>query len=146
MIEQAGTKEEVLTRLYISLWMFADEIQKYREKDYHYLIKRTKEYIYKHFHEEVTVNQIAKALCVNLDHISRVFKKVEGISLKNYIQQERITRAKNLLKYSEYSILEIGQYLGFSTQSHFTEVFKRFSGMTPQVFRKQYSELYRKKI
>lgn len=146
MIELAKTKKDVLTKLYISLWKFTDEIEKHREKDYHYLIKRTKEYIYKHFHEELTVNQIAKALGVNPDHISRVFKKAEGISLKHYILQERITRAKNLLKYSEYSILEIGQYLGFSTQSHFTEVFKRLSGMTPQVFRKQYSEIYREKI
>ena len=110
------------------------------------MVKRTKEYVYKHFHEELTVEKIAKALGVNSDYLSRVFKKAEGISLKRYILQERTTRAKNLLRYSDYSILEISKYLGFSTQSHFTEVFKRFSDMTPQAFRNQYSELYKEEM
>lgn len=143
LLEQADTKEGVTARLYVSLCRFTDEIQKHQEKNYHYLIKRTKEYICKHFHEELTVNQIAKTLGVNPDYISRIFKKAEGISLKHYIMRERIASAKNMLKYSDYSISEIGQYLGFSTQSHFTEVFKRFCGMTPQVFRNQYSDLYK---
>ncbi|GAA0264676.1 hypothetical protein GCM10008922_24720 [Faecalicatena contorta] len=146
LIEQSETKEEIITKLYLSLLKFTDEIQKYRNVKYHYMVKRTKEYVYKHFHEELTVEKIAKALGVNSDYLSRVFKKAEGISLKRYILQERTTRAKNLLRYSDYSILEISKYLGFSTQSHFTEVFKRFSDMTPQAFRNQYSELYKEEM
>lgn len=146
LIEQSETREEIMTKLYFCLLKFTDEIQKHRNKKYHYMVKRTKEHIYKHLHEELTVEKIAKGLGVNSDYLSRIFKKAEGLSLKYYILQERTTRAKNLLRYSDYSILEISKYLGFSTQSHFTEVFKRFSDMTPQAFRNQYSELYKEEM
>lgn len=145
-IEESSAKEEIATKLYLSLVKLTDEIQLHKEKNYHYLVKRTKEYIYKHFHEELTVEKTAEALGITPDYLSKIFKKAEGVSLKRYILQERITRAENLLRYSEYSIIEISKYLGFSTQSHFTQVFKKYCGMTPQAFRNQYSEGYQDKM
>lgn len=92
------------------------------------------------------MEKTAEALGITPDYLSKIFKKTEGVSLKRYILQERITRAENLLRYSEYSIIEISKYLGFSTQSHFTQVFKKYCGMTPQAFRNQYSEGYQDKM
>ena len=58
-----------------------------------------------------------------------------------FIQAQRIEEAKNLLRFSERRIAEISSHLAFSTQSYFTSVFRRHTGMTP----KQYRELYSRK-
>ncbi|MEG1292088.1 MAG: AraC family transcriptional regulator [Lachnospiraceae bacterium] len=42
------------------------------------------------------------------------------------------------MKYSEYSLVKISQYLGFCSQSHFSQTFRKYSGMTPGQYRKLY--------
>jgi AraC-like DNA-binding protein len=51
--------------------------------------------------------------------------------------REKVKLARNLLIYSEYSIENIGLYLGFSSQSHFGRVFKKYTGVTPNIYRKR---------
>ena len=53
----------------------------------------------------------------------------------NYIQQEKIIEGENLLKYSEHEVATISSYLGFSSQSYFNTVFKKYTGMTPAKYR-----------
>ena len=143
MVECSQTKSEVLTNLYASCLKYMELFQSDQQNNYHYLVKRTKEYIYKHLHDEMTVNNIAGRLGVSAAYLSRIFRKAEGVTLKHYILEERINRGANLLKYSEYSILEISEYLGFATQSHFTDIFRKFYGITPGNYRKCFSELYK---
>ena len=88
----------------------------------------------------------AAALGVSAVYLSRVFRKSERISLKQYIQQERIERAKNLLRYSNDSIQSISHCLDFVSQSHFTECFRRSTGLTPLKYRNQFSELYKREL
>ena len=146
LIEECKTRREVLLRTYASLYIMAEEIKVYRQTNYHYLVRRAKEYIYKHFHEKLTVEAIAESLKVSVPYLTRVFKEAEKITLKQYIQRERIKRAKSMLRYSDESIHSIAQYLGFSSQSHFTETFRRSIGMTPLIYRNQFSELYKTEL
>ena len=53
--------------------------------------------------------------------------------------KEKIKLAENLLIYSEYSIEQIGLYLGFSSQSHFGTIFKKYENMTPKQYRNCYA-------
>ena len=59
------------------------------------------------------------------------------MTIGRYIQKEKIARAKNLLVYSDRSILEISEYLCFNSQSHFGKVFKKETGMTPRQYRQE---------
>jgi AraC-like DNA-binding protein len=61
-----------------------------------------------------------------------------GISLSKYIQDLKIEKAKNLLQYSDYSIVDIANYLSFSSQSHFIQVFQKKTGFTPHRYRTQF--------
>ena len=81
---------------------------------------------------------IAEELGVNPNYLTSVFNKDENISIKKYILLEKIRRSQNLLKYSDYNIQEIGFYLGFSSQSHFTRKFQEIAGMTPNEYRRKY--------
>lgn len=102
------------------------------------LIGKVKDYIFSHLHDKIKVSDIADKLGVNPNYLTSVFSKSEKKSLKKYILQEKIRRSQNLLKYSDYHIQEIGFYLGFSSQSHFTRKFQEITGMTPNEYRKKY--------
>lgn len=102
------------------------------------MIERCKDYIFTHLHNRLTVKEIADYLHMHPNYLSSSFKACEGISLYQYILNEKIALAKNFLIYSEYSFSEIATYLGFSSQSHLGKVFKKAAGMTPQQFKNKY--------
>ena len=102
------------------------------------LVGKVKDYIFSHLHDKIKVADIAEELGVNPNYLTSVFNKDENISIKKYILLEKIRRSQNLLKYSDYNILEIGFYLGFSSQSHFTRKFQEIAGMTPNEYRRKY--------
>ena len=94
-----------------------------------------KEYIYSHVKERITVEDLADVLGVSASYLSRLFKKETGDSVSTYIRRQKIEMAKNLLQYSEYSMIEIANRLSFSSQSHFIQQFRESVGMTPKKYR-----------
>ena len=94
-----------------------------------------KEYIYSHIKERITVEDLADVLGVSASYLSRLFKKETGDSVSTYIRRQKIEMAKNLLQYSEYSMIEIANRLSFSSQSHFIQQFRESVGMTPKKYR-----------
>jgi AraC-like DNA-binding protein len=64
-----------------------------------------------------------------------MFIETEGIGIKQYILDQRLEAAKNLLLYSDADIGTIATYVGFCDQSHFGKMFKKATGMTPRQYR-----------
>lgn len=94
-----------------------------------------KEYIYSHIKERITIEDLADELGVSASYLSRLFKKETGDSVSAYIRKRKIEIAKNLLRFSEYSMIDIANRLSFSSQSHFTQQFREIVGMTPKKYR-----------
>lgn len=92
-------------------------------------------YIQHHLSEPITTEEIAKHLFLSRSRLSVKFKQEAGITLNDYILSEKIEEAKRLLRYSGKSMLSISLYLGFSSQSHFSRVFKKYTGMTPNEYK-----------
>jgi AraC-like DNA-binding protein len=88
-------------------------------------------------HSKIVVSELADDLHVSLEYLSTLFRKTEQTTISEYILKEKVRLAENLLIYSEYTIEKIGLYLGFSSQSHFGKVFKKYTGFTPNVYRKR---------
>ena len=107
--------------------------KKTTEKNPH--IEKCKDYIFSHLHDRITVDVLAQELGYHPDYLSHLFKEWEGIGVSQYIIREKITRAKNLLTYSNYTYSEIATYLGFASQSHFGKHFKKITGYTPRQYR-----------
>ncbi|MBD5449507.1 MAG: helix-turn-helix transcriptional regulator [Lachnospiraceae bacterium] len=82
---------------------------------------------------------IAKHLYLSRPYLSAKFKAETGLSLTDFILKEKTEEAKRLLCYSDKSLLNIGNYLGFSSQSHFSRVFKKYSGYSPSEYRDKYA-------
>lgn len=70
--------------------------------------------------------------------VSNLFRRHEGISIVDFVAQEKLKLVKNLLTYSNYSYIEIASYLGFSSQSHLGKQFKAQTGMTLKQYRDKY--------
>lgn len=96
-------------------------------------------YIYAHVRDRVTIKDLAEYTSNSTSYISRLFKEELGISASDYIRQTKVERAKNMLKYSEYSLVDISNYLSFSSQSHFIQIFQKETGMSPRKYREAYA-------
>lgn len=96
------------------------------------------EYIYVHIKERITIEDLAEHTRLSTNYLSRLFKKEIGVPVSDYIREKKIETAQNMLKYCDYSLIEIANYLSFSSQSHFIQSFKKIVGLTP----KKYRDLY----
>lgn len=94
-------------------------------------------YIEKNF-RECQSTDVAKALCVNENYVSRVFKNETGSSLNNYIIRRKIAEAKKLL-YHGSSVKEACVKSGFGDCSNFIRTFKKFTGMPPGAMKRKSS-------
>ena len=103
-------------------------------------ISHCKDYIFSHLNGKLTVEQIADAIGLEANYLSALWREKEQCTLKQYILQEKITLCKNMLAYSPYSYIEIANYLGFSSQSHLGERFKKVTGMTLREYRDRYAK------
>lgn len=95
-------------------------------------------YIQHHLSEPITAENIAKELYLSRPYLSRKFIKETGESLTDFILKEKTEEAKRLLRYTDKALPAISNYLGFSSQSHFSRVFKKYSGFTPGEYREKY--------
>lgn len=96
------------------------------------------DYVYYHLHEKITVSTLAEYVKLNPNYLSGLFKKETGQKISDYITARRMEAAKNMLKYSDISYAEIASILAFSSQSHFTKVFRVTYGFTPKEYRKRF--------
>ncbi|MBE5994784.1 MAG: helix-turn-helix domain-containing protein [Paenibacillaceae bacterium] len=109
-----------------------------QKKDKNPRIEECKDYIFSHLHDKIIIGDMALELQMNPNYLSDLFKKEEGISITDYIRNEKIKLAENLLIYSKYQYIEISAYLGFSSQSHLGKQFKEVTGMTLKEYRDCY--------
>ena len=96
-------------------------------------------YIRRHLSESITVEDIAKELYLSRPYLSRKFTQETGQSLTDFILKEKTEEAKRLLRYSDKPLSAISSYLGFSSQSHFSRVFKKYANCTPGEYRAKYT-------
>lgn len=92
-------------------------------------------YIQHHLSEAITTEAIANALFMSRSYLSTKFKAETGETLVNFILKEKTEEAKRLLRYTDRPSVAISNYLGFSSQSHFSRVFKKYTGKSPNEYR-----------
>lgn len=104
------------------------------------LAEEAKKIIYRDMHKKIVVREVAEEMHITPEYLSALFKQSERLTVNDYIIKTKIQQTENLLIYSDYSIEEIGYYFGFCSQSHYGKAFKKWKGMTPGKFRRQYGK------
>jgi len=92
------------------------------------------EYTMQNLSRDIGIDDLASLLNLSNSQFSRLFKKTVGTSPYQYLQKKRIERAVDLMRGPE-SLAQIAHEVGFSSQSHFTEVFRAITGVTPMALR-----------
>lgn len=92
------------------------------------------DYIYAHISARITVEDLAVYTNLSASYLSRLFKQNLGVSISDYIR-EKNRKAQNLLRFSDFTYIQIANYLSFSSQSHFIQTFQHYVGMTPKQYR-----------
>lgn len=98
-----------------------------------------KEYLDRHFIDEVSLDTLSRTYYLNPSYISRSFKARYNITISDYIVSLRVLKAKKLLAEGLKSIDYIATAVGFGDYRYFGRCFKRLTGLTPQQYRKQKS-------
>lgn len=78
---------------------------------------------------------LSKHLYHDYSHLSSLFSEVEGITIEQYIINQKIEKVKELLMYGELSLSQIALLLGYSSTSHLSNQFKKLTGLTPSKFK-----------
>lgn len=96
-------------------------------------VRLVREYIEDNYAESISLRDLSEVAGVSAYHLLRVFKSSVGVPPHTYLIQKRLNRARGMLSRGR-SIIEVALESGFSDQSHFTNTFKRATGVTPRQF------------
>jgi len=125
----------LLTEILSQSWQRIDERAKIKSKlnlaDLH-------EYLDNHYAEKILLDDLSEKFYINKYYLTRIFKKEFGISIMYYILQKRVSKAKQLLRFSDKTMESIGVEVGLSEPYYFSRIFKQFEGISPSEYRKRW--------
>ena len=135
------------SKIYELLYMFyIDSNRNFIAKTNHNRknLEHVKKYLDKHYTEQLQLSDMATMANLSPVYFHKLFKSFYGDTPYNYLQELRLSAAKNMLLTTDETIENIAFSCGFSSQPYFNDVFKKKTGMSPLKFKKQ--ELHKYKI
>lgn len=104
----------------------------------HQSLLEIREYLRDHLSEKITLDMLSELFFVNKYYLTRLFRNEYGMTINDYLQQVRISRAKELLRFSKMSMEEIGENCGITPLYYFSRIFKQVEGISPRDYRKKW--------
>lgn len=99
-----------------------------------YQLRRVVDFISDHLAENISLKQLAEVAGLSPFHFARVFRRATGLAPHQFVVQQRVRRAKELLLQRDRTIADVALAVGFCDQSHLAAHFKRICGVTPMEF------------
>ena len=136
-MDKCQTVEEIFNLHDVMFRDYTTRMQGIARRDvYSRPVHRCLDYIEQHLQQPLTIVGLAKELGLSPAYLSTLFKRETGLAVSEHIRRKRIDTARTLLQYTDFSCLEIAEYLCFSSDSHFTRVFREYTGQTPSDYRR----------
>lgn len=106
--------------------------------DSHYSkpVKQALEIIWRDYQKDLSLQDVADALGISPQYLSKLFKEEKGQSFKEYLTSLKMQKARELIESTEFSLQEIAAYVGYNDYKHFSVIFKKHFGMTASAYRK----------
>lgn len=114
---------------------FIDQVKQVRNLNYSKPVRQVLAHIDEYLTEDLNREALGKAFFMHPDYLATLFHQEVGETLHQFIQRRRIEEAARFMRYSSESISAIATFYRFSSQSHFTAVFKKYMNMTPGQYR-----------
>jgi two-component system, response regulator YesN len=99
------------------------------------LVQKLKKYIYAQYDQDICISGLAQELGYSPNHVGAAFKKETGQTIHDFWHTVRIEKAKTLLKKKNLLISEAAVRVGYNDQYYFSNVFKRYTGVSPKTYR-----------
>lgn len=131
----SGVEYKLLGHLYILFSELFNENESLLGQEKNHVHKAI-EYLQIHYQEELRINDLAKTLLLDRTYLYRLFKQQTGLSIKEYLINLRMEKAKELIANTNQSLREISLLVGYSSYLSFSNTFKDKVRMTPNSFRK----------
>ena len=134
--ELLSSPERITNLQYRMLLDYTERVERLRRgKTPSRLATDVANYVQHHLSDAIKAEDIARALYISRPYLSKRFKEDTGENITDFILKEKTEEAKRLLRYSDKSLTAIGSYLGFSSPSHFSRVFRAYVGSSPGEYR-----------
>lgn len=98
------------------------------------------QFINNHTNDMIGIDEVAAHIGKSRTYTTNKFKREIGVTINDYIINQKLIEAKNLLRHSNKSLTDIAYYLYFSSQSYFQNLFKKKYGITPSEYRKKHRQ------
>jgi AraC family transcriptional regulator len=99
-------------------------------------VRRAKEILSANLDGRVPLEEVARECRLSVSHFSRAFRRTMGAAPHNWLLERRVEVAKEKLRDSRLSLLDVALICGFADQSHFTRIFTRMVGVSPGAWRR----------
>lgn len=99
------------------------------------LIIKAKQYIQAHYMEELSLKTVAEYLGLSPNYFSRLFSKATDMTFIDYVIEQRIEKAKELLRDSSMKVGEIAERIGYDNPHYFSRIFRKVTGYSPSEFK-----------
>ncbi|PWG82195.1 GlxA family transcriptional regulator [Pararcticibacter amylolyticus] len=111
------------------------------QKEHHdEVIKKTQIFIENHYHEKITVDQLASIFAISRRHLERRFKKATSNTVLEYVQRVRIEAAKMSLESLRENVNEVMYKTGYTDPKAFRTIFRKITGLSPLEYRSRYNK------
>ena len=111
-------------------------VKEYSLNDYSLLVRKSIAHINHDLTQDLSLQAQADLFSVTPSYLSHLFKKETGMTLSNYVNQQRINHAKYLLTTTDLQIQQIAHDCGFIDICYFSKIFKKYTGVPPSEYRK----------
>jgi YesN/AraC family two-component response regulator len=101
------------------------------------LVQRMLDYIHEHYSRPMQLNDLAVALGMNATYVSSLFSSTMGVTFHHYLEELRLTRAKDLLQNPLKRVCEVADAVGYCNPNCFRNVFKLHEGISPSAWRER---------
>ena len=122
--------------LFTAVTGFLDNLLAYPDAKHANLIHQCVQYINTNYSSPLTLEEMARIVCLSADYLSKIFKQETGTTFSRYLNDVRIARAKELIRQSRLRLTDISSMVGYDDQSYFTKVFTKTVGVSPSEYRK----------
>ena len=124
----------LLTLLMEESWHPDSAVKKKKKME----IVKIKEYLDENYNRKVSLDELCSKFYINKYYMMKLFSEAYGTTINNYANSVRVTKAKQLLRFSDKRMDEISSELGFEDANYFSRLFKKVEGMSPSEYRKKW--------
>jgi two-component system, response regulator YesN len=133
-IKTLDTSEEMENWLLFKMIRFLNGIRLAKNTESQGAVERAKVFIENYYYKDITLQDVAARAGVNATYFSMLFKETTGTTYIKYLTNLRIEKAKGLLLNGR-KVKEVSEQVGYHSYRHFTEVFKKHTGVSPGLYR-----------